>query len=135
MDPTRFKRNIEESSELFASVEKSVEDGLAVDRNGYVAYFFKRRATVEGSSVAQGVLAALIINIIWSVLYEFALSASSELLPADSVATIRLMLLACSALVLVFSIVLVISILRDNRKAKTRLQIEELVLRRVGAID
>lgn len=134
MSPDRYRRCIEESSKLYSAIKKEVDDGLADNRDGYVAFFFVRRARADGSSVAQGVLAALIINIIWGVAYEAALSFGSGLAGAENVAVLRLTLLALSGMVLVFSIGLVVHLLRENRRAKTHLLIEEELLRDAGEI-
>ncbi len=134
MSPDRYRKRIEESSRLYSAIKKDVDDGLADNHDGYVAFFFARRASADGSSVAQGVLAALIINIVWGVMHEAALSFGSGLAGEDNVAVLRLTLLVLSSMVLVFSIGLVIHLLRENRRAKTHFLIEEKILRDAGAI-
>lgn len=58
MSPDRYQRCIEESSRLYSAIKKEVDDGLADNRDGYVAFFLVRRARADGSAVAQGVLIA-----------------------------------------------------------------------------
>lgn len=135
MISTRFRKEIEKASEDYSAIETSVAEGLAVDEKGYLAHFFERRAAADGVNIAQSVLTALVINIVWAALYEASLSIGADLIPVESLVVLKLMLLACSALILLFSIAVVLSILRDNKRTKTRLQIEEHILRKSGLIE
>lgn len=58
MSPDRYQRCIEESPRLYSAIKKEVNDGLADNRDGYVAFFLVRRARADGCAVAQGVLIA-----------------------------------------------------------------------------